>query len=286
MPESFWAQGHIRGTCIKCGEPARHARAFYCAEHTPVSKKAKPKVKAGSPPAAGPSDVGPATDSDGPGGAYGDTERRPSEPKEPLTTSGLLGKLTGRTTGGGASAKAPPGSSSERRPSSPPKRRVSTTEFWGSLVEGGASIAGRAGYVPMARSMVWSSPVAGEIIEDATKGTVADRLIQPLCRNGERWQDLFDLLGFWAAIGVAQSNPAQAPAALGFARKRLVNLLPRIADNIRKQRAKERAAVEALTELMPDLAELFPDAGDADPVDLLLQSLFAAPAEPEPVHAP
>ena len=152
------------------------------------------------------------------------------------------------------------------------------------MVEGGSSIVARTDYVPMARAMVWSSPVAGEIIEEATRGTPVDRLIQPVVRNGEKWAELFDLIGFWAAIGMAQANPAQQGAALQFARKRLVNLLPKIAANITKQRAAEKRAVEALTEVMPDLAEMFPDAGaDADPVDLLLQMLFAAPAQPEPV---
>ena len=154
-------------------------------------------------------------------------------------------------------------------------------------MEGVAGLVGRAGYVPTARSMMWSSPVAGEIIEDATKGTPVDRVIQPLARNSEKWSDLFDLLGFWAAIGVAQANPAQADQALGFARKRLVSLLPRIAANIVKQRAKEREAVEAVALLIPDLGELFPDGHvptGVDPVDALLSSLFAAPeAAEEPV---
>jgi hypothetical protein len=126
--------------------------------------------------------------------------------------------------------------------------------------------------------MQWSSPVAGDIIEDATKGTPIDRVVQPLVRNSEKWQDLFDLFGFWAAIGVAQRNPMAAPQALTFARARFVNLLPRIAANIKKERAKERSAAEALTELMPDIRELFPEFGpDDDPIDLLIQSLFAAP---------
>ena len=44
--------------------------------------------------------------------------------------------------------------------------------------------------------------------------------------------------------------------------------------------------MDALTELMPDIRELFPEAGpEDDPVGLLIQSLFAAPEgvpEPQP----
>ena len=255
---------------------------------------------------AGPSDAGTASGDDGAGGAYASEEKRPSSPDGALPADdtdtkqpSLFGGLLGGKKKEKAASTAPTG---ERRPVAN-KKRANATEFWGGGVEFAASMIGRAGYVPMARSMVWSSPVAGEIIEDATKGTVVDKLVQPLVRNGEKWQDLFDLLGLWGAIGIAQANPAQAPAALTFARKRLINILPRIAANIRKQREIERKAVEAVTELMPDLADLFPDLSrdaqgnfldDAghrvDPVDLLLQTMFAAPgmteaAPSEPVHA-
>jgi hypothetical protein len=242
-----WWDGLTKGECRVCGAPAHNPRAFYCEEHLSDQAKAK--------------------------------KRRPTEggKSKESKPGGLLARFT--KSGGDAGAKeGRPSASGERRPSAPKARRVAAQDFWGDLVEGGASVVGRAGYVPMARSMVWSSPVAGEIIEDATKGTVVDRLIQPVCRNAEKWQDLFDLLGLWGAVGVAQANPAQSQQALGFARKRLLNLLPRIAENIKKQRAKEKAAAEALIEVMPDLAEMFPDApADADPLDLLMQMLFAAP---------
>ena len=223
----------------------------------------------------------PAADDSGTAGEVY-AERTPTMPgKTGDGGKGLLGRFWGAKEKEPTNGTAP--KTTERKPSAP-KRRVSAASFWGDMVGPVSAVAARAGYVPMARAMQWSSPVAGEIIEDATKGTVVDRLIQPVVRNSEKWQDLGDLLGFWAAIGVAQRNPAQSGAALAFARGRLVNLLPRIAANIKKERARERDAVEALTELMPDLKELFPDMGpDDDPVELLIRSLFAAPAGAEPV---
>jgi hypothetical protein len=218
--------------------------------------------------------------SDGAGEAY--AEQTPREPKHAKKESpGLLGKFWNTDSKdkepGSVAEKLGLPKTTERKPTVA-KRRVSTADFWGDLVAPAAGLSARAGYVPMARAMEWSSPVVGEIIEDATKGTLADKAVQPFVRNAERWQDLFDLLGFWGAIGMAQRNPANAAGSLEFARKRLVNLLPRIAANIKKERAKERQAVEALVELMPDISELFPDMGpNDDPVALLIQSLFAAP---------
>lgn len=267
MKRTTWGPpGGTAGICLTCGDTARSPRAFYCEEHR-TDKKA-PSVPRET------IEVAPS-DENGAGEAY--VERTPTEPKAAKADGkGLLGKLWGEKKDKVDSREAP-AKTAERRPAAP-KRRASTADFWGDLVGPAAALSARAGYVPMARAMEWSSPVVGEIIEDATKGTLADRAVQPFVRNSEKWSDMFDLLGFWAAIGMAQRNPAAAEGALGFARKRLVNLLPRIAANIKKERAKERQAVEALVELMPDLKELFPDMGpNDDPVTLLIQSLFAAP---------
>jgi hypothetical protein len=264
--------------CPECGV---EFYAMHLGRHMVKEHGAEPAVK------AAPAVVIPEIVEQEGGEAY--AERTPTDPKaEKKKDGGLLGKLWGNKDdkiSGGNPDHAIKGTA-ERRPAAP-KRRASTAGFWGDLVGPVSAVSARAGYVPMARAMEWSSPVVGEIIEDATKGTLVDRGIQPFVRNSEKWSELFDLLGFWGAIGMAQRNPAQAPVALDFARKRLVNLLPRIAANIKKERAKERQAVDALIELMPDIRELFPEMGpNDDPVALLIQSLFAAPAmEEEPVHA-
>ena len=257
-------------------------------EHGIRSAATKPKAPRGTPPPPPP--LVEVSD-DAPGSAYSSEEQTPREPKHAKKEStGLFGQGIGRFWGADKEPSAEKlglPKTTERKPTVA-KRRVSTADFWGDLVAPAAGVSARAGYVPMARAMEWSSPVVGEIIEDATKGTLADRAVQPFVRNAEKWQDFYDLIGFWAAIGMAQRNPAQAQGALDFARKRLVNLLPKIAKNIKAERAKERQAVEALVELMPDISELFPDMGpNDDPVALLIQSLFAAPegqhAAPETV---
>lgn len=269
--------GGTAGTCMTCGKEARSPKAFYCEDHR-VDKHGRPVV----PRETSPSPVESA-DNGSAGEAY--AERTPVDPKaEKKERSGsLLGKLWGKNDD---TPPKPVGErlglpkSPERKPAAP-KRRASTqavADFWGDLVSPASALAARAGYVPMARAMDWSSPVVGEIIEEATRGTPVDRAIQPFVRNAEKWQDLYDMIGFWGAIGMAQRNPAQAEGALAFARKRFVNLLPRIAANIKKERAKEKAAADALIELMPDIRELFPDMADTDdPVGLLISSLFAPP---------
>ena len=61
----------------------------------------------------------------------------------------------------------------------------------------------------------------------------------------------------------------------------------RVAADVNVRHVPYRGPVEALTDLMPDIRELFPEAGpDDDPVTLLIQSLFAAPDVQEPVGVP
>jgi len=261
-------------------------RDFGMPAHLASHKKTHRRAEAGSSAAAPSGETGPPPSPDGAGGAYADAGNRPTEPKAPKP-KGLAAKLFGGgSDGDAASSPGGTGRPTERRPAVP-KRRVSTAEFWGEALGPAASLAARNGYVPMARAMVWSAPVAGDIIEDVTKGTFIDKGAQVLCRQSERWESLFDLIGFWGAIGMAQANPAQAPAAMGFARKRFVKLLPRIAKKIRDERKKEQEAVDAMMDLMPDLRDLFPDVDltdpGVDPIMLLLDSLFAAPQPQEPV---
>lgn len=212
-------------------------------------------------------------------------ERRPQVSRDtPKAKPGLFDRIRRETPKDGGPATTP--KVGERKPATPKPRRVSTQDFWGDLIEAGSGMVARTGYVPMSRAMAMTSPVGGEIIEDATKGTVIDKAVQPLVRNAEKWQDLADYLGFIAAIGVAQAQPEKAPMALTFARKRLVNLLPKIAANVVKQRQKERKAAEAIQTLLPEFEEL--QLGD-DPVTGLIDMLFAAPeqppAQPEPAVA-
>jgi len=189
----------------------------------------------------------------------------------------------------------------ERRPGLPKRQpgakashaRVRTDGIWSDAVGAFGSALQRTDYVPVGRAIEMTSPVAGEIIEEATKGTFVDKLIQPVARGGKKWQELFDLIGFWGAIGYAQQNPLQANIAMQFARKRLIALLPRIGKQVVRERKDQKAAVEAIQEVMPELVEMMEEmqrngVAVSDPIDALLMSLFAMPEgapEPQPANA-
>lgn len=158
--------------------------------------------------------------------------------------------------------------------------RVRTADWWGDGVAGLGTLMAKTEFVPLGRCMTVTSPIAGEIIEDVTKGGIVDKLVQPVVRSGRKYEDMFDLFGLWAAVGYAQQNPRQAEQAIRFAKSRLIKLLPRIGKQIVKKQKEERAAVDAIAEVMPELMEFAAEMGvPGDPVEALLRGFFAPPED-------
>jgi hypothetical protein len=186
----------------------------------------------------------------------------------------------------------------ERKPGAGPKSsvkkssslaRVSTADFWSDVVEGLVPVVSKGGLPAMGRAISWTSPVAGDIIEDVTKGGIVDKIVQPVARNQRKYEDLFDLIGLWAAVGYMQTNPNQAYQAVDFAKKRIKRLLPRISKKIVKERKEEKEAVQAMAEIMPEILEFAREVGlEDDPIEALLRMMFqdAVPTEPEPQREP
>ncbi len=184
----------------------------------------------------------------------------------------------------------------ERKPGAPPKSivkrsssvaRVSTADFWSDVVEGLVPVVSRGGLPAMGNAITWTSPVAGDIIQDVTKDGIVDRIVQPIARNQRKYEDLFDLIGLWAAVGYMQTNPQSAFQAVEFAKKRIKRLLPRISKKIVAERKKEREAVAAIAEISPEIMEFARSVGlEDDPIEALLQMMFVQVAPPEPVPEP
>lgn len=65
--------------------------------------------------------------------------------------------------------------------------RTSTADLLGMAYSGLGYVFSRSpDLVPVARSMDLIAPAAGEILDDAVKGTIIDTFLQPLARSGDR----------------------------------------------------------------------------------------------------
>lgn len=171
-----------------------------------VPKGVREQYDAANPPTDNP---GLSVDEPSSGHGYSDTEPMPTRPVgHPDEVAPVR-------------APEPPRASSRfafRRSKAPvvkgPKsahKRVSLESWcegaWNVL----GNLVGSQGLVPTGRVLKLQAPIAGAILEDSLKGTVVDRLVQPLARSGEAAKEVGALLGVPILITVMTVKPETAP---------------------------------------------------------------------------
>jgi hypothetical protein len=84
------------------------------------------------------------------------------------------------------------------------------TFAWGGL----AQMAERAGRAPTARMLALQAPIAGTLVDDALRGTLLDRVLQPLARTGKKGETLFALVAPPILVEMIAQHPERAPMLL------------------------------------------------------------------------
>jgi hypothetical protein len=134
-----------------------------------------------------------------------------------------------------------------RKPATPGRKsfpRVSTAELLGFAYAGAGYILARnPRMLPVARSMDLMAPVSGEILDDVVRGTVVDRLLQPLARSGDKGRKLGAVAGFPALVAVAVARPELYPV-LKPAMKMALMLSLEVSETPRKRLEKRAAAFQ------------------------------------------
>jgi len=145
-------------------------------------------------------------------------------------------------------------------------------------------------HYPTGRMLQYQAPAAGVIIDRAIAGTLPDRVIfQPIARNRDKYEDVAFLLAgplltFSITTTMGQMQQAQEDGdeelfnelagRLTMQREMfawcLSMMLPRLAAGA-KQAAQKKAKRDAV------IADAFPELGDQDPVEALVQMLFQPP---------
>ena len=131
---------------------------------------------------------------------------------------------------------------------------------------------------PTAKAVVLEAPIAGQILDDAVAGTVIDRwLIQPFAGASDKYGPLILLIGFPAAVYIADTHPEHRPMVEDYIRKAIVQIMVSTADEMKVTAEREAHASE-------QLAELGSAGITADGLMSWLFEASEAPAEePEPV---
>lgn len=141
----------------------------------------------------------------------------------------------------------------ERKRPGPKRKRVTLENLGGALWGIGAKIVTALGeqYLPVSRMMTFESPVAGMVVEDLARGTVVDRMLQPLARLMESGSEGAALIGLPLAAGIVgrypQSYPAVRPVMAGMMRSYITVAGPKLRElRLREERfAKEMEAWSA-----------------------------------------
>jgi len=145
----------------------------------------------------------------------------------------------------------------------PGQRRVSIESIvsgvWGF---GALMLSKEPRALPVARCLDMQAPVAGIVVNDVAKGTVLDRVLQPLARAGEKGGKAAGLIGPPLLVAAITYNPSLYPVIKPALRMSMMQWLEVSAPAMKK--AQDRAA---------RFAEKF---GDVD-IDGMIDALFAPP---------
>jgi hypothetical protein len=189
--------------------------------------------------------------------------RRTARTRTERIAGKLLGDGPGKTKAKTSRArKAPPRVSLEKF----------VTRSWTMLGRMSASVS-----QPLGNCLQAQAPMAGVILEDIARGTVADRLLQPVARAEDRLDKVFALVAPPVLVlGIDMSNglpPAEAAA-------RQAILVPMLRESLRVSLEVTEAYAEQITERLAQNLKY------DEQVDKLIAAIFgqvqAEAEEPEP----
>lgn len=135
--------------------------------------------------------------------------------------------------------------------------------------------------VIVGRCMVYQSPVAGDVLERLTKGTIIDRILQPLAAKSAELETASALFMLPVLLGMLERNPAAeavlVPMIQDVLRVHLVAMVP----IVKRQRKEQEELADAVRDLYPDAPP------GTDPTELILREMIAGTAlDPDAMRAP
>lgn len=144
--------------------------------------------------------------------------------------------------------------------------RVSVEDILGTVWSGIGSLMSRPS-PPVGYMMKLEAPVAGLILEDVVKGTVVDRVLQPVARNGDRAKSLGALVGPPFLVLTLQFRPDLAPDILPQLRRMMATWIdvagPKIEIVAEREAKFEEKYGESIDQMMEGLVSYFEQPTEA-----------------------
>lgn len=149
--------------------------------------------------------------------------------------------------------------------------RVSLEELaadgWSTM----AALVGSAGLVPTSRVLEMQAPIAGMVLEDTLRGTVADRLLQPFARSQGKFKEVAALIGPPLIVTTLSLKPELSGQLLPVLRRQLRTWVLLAGPKIK---AREKTEKKALAAMGLDSSEEL----DRE-IDRMVMALFAPPEQ-------
>jgi len=153
----------------------------------------------------------------------------------------------------------------------PKKARVSTELLW-ELTYGGLSKLAAINFgpaenpqplLPVSRLMEIQAPAVGIMLDDVVKGTIVDKVAQPLARTGKAGETAWAIVGPPVLVSAIILNPASQAVAVPMLRDALKSYIVLAGPALKKRKEKEE-------KLIAEMGEQY--EGD---IDMIIASLFA-----------
>lgn len=160
-----------------------------------------------------------------------------------------------------------PMSTRERKPT---RKRVDASDVWTFFWRfAGHRLEKSEMDIVVGRCLVYQAPVAGAVLEELTKDTLIDKLIQPLARKSAELETAAALFMLPSLLGMLERKPHMAPVLVPMISDAIEIHLHAMVPIVKEERKKKAQRADALRELYPDAPE------GTDPVELVLSEMFA-----------
>lgn len=136
------------------------------------------------------------------------------------------------------------------------RARVSVDKLVGGLWSGLAGIVSNYN-PPVSRVLAMQAPVAGMVIEDVVKGTLADRVLQPMARAADGGQTAMALLGPPMIMAAITARPDRAPQLVPLLRVALRSWVSVAGDKLEKIQQEETDFADKYGKQIDEMIEFF-----------------------------
>lgn len=170
-----------------------------------------------------------------------------------------------------------PGKTNERKPRVSTPRRVDSSDFFERIwAAAGRRIERNIGDVPLGRVLQLQAGATGVILDDAVKGTAADKPVQWLVRTEAKVSKVGAVLAAPALVVMIERNPAAAETLAPFLIDALMAMGPAMVKSLERAEKRRGDFAKAMAGLGPAFG-----LGEDEPVtpEILLSWIFPPPEQ-------